>query len=359
MVWLKRLSFLVAGILALIIALLAYVMLFVNPNDFKDQLKNVAQQKANVTLRLDGDIRWSFFPWLGLELENIGVALGNDPEILQFDRAEFGLAILPLFERKIQVDRVNLVNLSARLNKNANGQGNWQLNLPSSASNDERAQSPVAQSSAQPAPESTTTDVTTANSAATFQLPDLQLDELRIENAQVQYRDEQTQQLINATINVQLNDVQWDKAWPMAMDIVLTQSDLEGKLPIQAKASLNANRSCFPGRETASLEGLVLNAEVAGDSLPVSPISANLSAMTVDLDLPQGNIIADGLPLSVLGVHVDANVQAYQVLSNPQFCAVSYVGAFNPRYLITRLNLHLTDSCPEKDFTRLRAEGAV
>ncbi|RNF48778.1 AsmA family protein [Marinomonas hwangdonensis] len=356
MVWLKRLSFLVAGILALIIALLAYVMLFVNPNDFKDQLKNVAQQKANVTLRLDGDIRWSFFPWLGLELENIGVALGNDPEILQFDRAEFGLAILPLFERKIQVDRVNLVNLSARLNKDANGQGNWQLNLPSSASNDERTQSPVAQGSAQPAPESTTTDVTTANSAATFQLPDLQLDELRIENAQVQYRDEQTQQLINATINVQLNDVQWDKAWPMAMDIVLTQSDLEGKLPIQAKASLNANLSVFPERESASLEGLVLNAEVAGDSLPVSPISANLSAMTVDLDLPQENIIADGLALSVLGVNVDAKVQAYQVLSNPQFSAVLSVGEFNPRYLLTRLNLPLPDMSDETALTKARAE---
>lgn len=356
MVWLKRLSFLVAGILALIIALLAYVMLFVNPNDFKDQLKSVAQQKANVTLRLDGDIRWSFFPWLGLELENIGVALGNDPEILQFDRAEFGLAILPLFERKIQVDRVNLVNLSARLHKDANGQGNWQLNLPSSASNDGRAQSSAAQSSAQLATESTTADSTMADSAASFQLPDLQLDELRIENAQVQYRDEQTQQLINATINVQLNDVQWDKAWPMAMDIALTQSDLEGKSPMQAKASLNANLSVFPERESASLEGLVLNAEVAGDSLPVSPISANLSAMTVDLDLPQENIIADGLALSVLGVNVDAKVQAYQVLSNPQFSAVLSVGEFNPRYLLTRLNLPLPDMSDETALTKARAE---
>jgi len=40
---------------------------------------------------LDGDISWSFFPWLGLEsLKNIGVALGSRRGILTVDRAEFG-----------------------------------------------------------------------------------------------------------------------------------------------------------------------------------------------------------------------------------------------------------------------------
>jgi AsmA protein len=141
MVWIKRLSLLVASLLAFIVVLLAYVMLFVNPNDFKDELKSVALEKANVNLRLDGDISWSFFPWLGLELENIGVALGADAEILQFDRAEFGLAILPLLEKKIQVNKVNLVNLKASLNKDAQGQGNWQLDLPESSSSHSQAAS--------------------------------------------------------------------------------------------------------------------------------------------------------------------------------------------------------------------------
>ncbi|MCW8356768.1 AsmA family protein [Marinomonas pontica] len=61
MVWLKRIGMLVVGLFAVIALLLAYVMLFVNPNDFKDELKNVALEKANVSLRLDGDISWSFF----------------------------------------------------------------------------------------------------------------------------------------------------------------------------------------------------------------------------------------------------------------------------------------------------------
>jgi|GEM_PF-1295493 len=346
MVWIKRLSLFVVGLLAIMALLLAYVMLFVNPNDFKDELKSVALEKANVSLRLDGDISWSFFPWLGLELENIGVALGDDPEIVQFDRAEFGVAILPLLERKIQVNKVNLVNLKARLNKDAQGQGNWQLESSTVATSKDDS---TAQTSAKV--------VTQANGPSeSFKIPDIQLDELRIENAQILYRDEQTKQLINAVLNVQLNDVQWDKAWPMVMDIAVTQSDLQGQSPVKAKATLNANLTVFPERESLSLDSLVLSADLEGDNLPTSPMSAKVSAVNVELDLPQENVLAEGVALSVLGVNVDAKVQAYQVLSDPQFSAVLSVGEFNPRYLMTRLKLPLPEMSDDTALTKARAE---
>lgn len=349
MVWIKRLSLLVASLLAFIVVLLAYVMLFVNPNDFKDELKSVALEKANVNLRLDGDINWSFFPWLGLELENIGVALGTDAEILQFDRAEFGLAILPLLEKKIQVNKVNLVNLKASLNKDAQGQGNWQLDLPEPSASNAQAASGSSSATTTPSVEES------SESATPMNLPDIQLDELRIENAQVTYRDEQTKQLINATFNVQLNDVQWDKAWPMAMDVALTQSDLQGNTPLQLKATLNANLAVFPERESLSLDSLVLSGDVSSDALPTSPIEMKLSATNIDLDLPQENVLVEGLALSTLGVNIDAKIQAYQVLSSPQFSGVLSIGEFNPRYLMTRLNLPIPDMSDDTALTKARA----
>ena len=349
MVWIKRLSLLVASLLAFIVVLLAYVMLFVNPNDFKDELKSVALEKANVNLRLDGDISWSFFPWLGLELENIGVALGTDAEILQFDRAEFGLAILPLLEKKIQVNKVNLVNLKASLNKDAQGQGNWQLDLPETSASNSQAASGSSSATTATSVEDSSESVTPMN------LPDIQLDELRIENAQVTYRDEQTKQLINATFNVQLNDVQWDKAWPMAMDVALTQSDLQGNTPLQLKATLNANLAVFPERESLSLDSLVLSGDVSSDALPTSPIEVKLSATNIDLDLPQENVLVEGLALSTLGLNVDAKIQAYQVLSSPQFSGVLSIGEFNPRYLMTRLNLPIPDMSDDTALTKARA----
>ena len=239
---------------------------------------------------------------------------------------------------------MNLVNLKASLNKNAQGQVNWQLDLPDN--------SPAASSSAST---NTASNNSSDNTVEKIKFPDIQLDELRIENAQVQYRDEQTKRLINATLNVQLNDVQWDKAWPMVMDIAVTQSDLQGKSPIKAKATLNANLAVFPERESLSLDSLVLSGEVESDLLPTSPISAKLSATNVDLDLPQENVLVEGLALSVLGVNVDAKIQAYQVLSEPQFSAVLTVGEFNPRYLMTRLNLPLPEMSDDKALTKARA----
>ena len=355
MVWVKRLSLLVISLLVLVFALLAYVTVFVNPNDFKDELKSVALEKAGVNLRLDGDINWSFFPWLGLELENIGVALGSDAEILQFDKAEFGLAIMPLLEQKIQVNKVNLVNLKASLRKDKNGQGNWQLDLPEESSNS--AQTTEAKNTNNPVSAVATDDVAVEN--IEFTLPDLQLDELRIENAQVEYRDEQTNQLINATLNVQLNDVQWDKAWPMVMDAAVTQSDLDGNSAMKAAMKLNANLAVFPSRESLSLDSLVLSGEVESEALPVSPIKAKLSAAKVDFDLPQENALVEGLALSALGLNIDADIQAYEVLSEPKFSVSLSLGNFNPREVMASLNLPVPDMSDNKAFTNVRANIAL
>ncbi|MBD5771075.1 AsmA family protein [Marinomonas colpomeniae] len=347
MVWIKRLSLLVVGLIALLAVLLISVVLFVNPNNFKDELKAVALDKANVNLRLDGDIQWSFFPWLGLELEDIGVALGSDAEILQFDRAEFGLAIMPLFERKIQVDKVNLVNLKASLNKDANGQGNWQLELP------EKNGSTVTKQTVTATAAAVVSD--TESSSSTPVIPNLQLAELRIENAQVIYRDEQADQLINATLDVRLNDVQWDKAWPMAMDIAFTQSDLQGNSPIKANATLNANLSVFPEREYLSLDALVLSGSLESDLLPASPLEGKLSAIKVDVDLPQENLLIEGLTLSALDMNLDARIQAYQMLSEPEFLAVLSLGEFNPREVMERLNITLPDMSDNTALTKIQA----
>ncbi|MEP0074155.1 MAG: AsmA family protein [Marinomonas sp.] len=352
MVWLKRLSILIGGLLVLVALLLASVMLFVNPNDFKDELKTVALEKANVNLRLDGDISWSFFPWLGLELEGIGVALGSDAEILQFDRAEFGLAIKPLLQQKIQVNKVNLVNLKASLNKDKNGQGNWELDIPENSAE-------VAQATSEETTSLASSTADDATEAEPFVIPEIQLDELRIENAQLQYRDEQTNQLVNATLNVQINDVQWDKAWPMAMDVALTQSDLQGNSPIKANVQLSANLSVFPEREAFSVDALALSAKVESGLLPASPLEAKLNAIRVDFDLPQENVLLDGVTLSTLGVNLDAKLEAYQVLSDPQFTAIFSVGEFNPRDVISALNIELPEMSDDTAFTSAQMNMSV
>ncbi|MBJ7537832.1 AsmA family protein [Marinomonas transparens] len=362
MVWIKRLSILIASLLALIVAVLTYVMLFVNPNDFKGELKNVAYEKANVTLRLDGDLSWSFFPWLGLSLENIGVALGEDAEIVQFDRAEFGLAIMPLLKRTIQVDKVKLINLKANLLVDKAGQANWQYTMPadlpvSNSPSNTKINPDASQSSdvvtSQPAP------VVSSEDQAPAPLPNIQLDELLIENAQIQYRDEQSKQLVSAKLNVKLKDVTWDKAWPMVLDLAVTQSDLEGNFPLKANMTLNANLTVFPEKEALSLGSLVLSADVESGALPVSPLKAKLSATSMDMDLPQENLFIEGLALSGLGLNLDGKIQAYQVLSDPQFTASFSLGEFNPRDVMKALKITAPEMSDAKALTKAQLDMTI
>ncbi|AEF53489.1 AsmA family protein [Marinomonas posidonica] len=353
MVWFKRFVYFVLILLTLIGLALAYVGLFVNPNDFKDELKNVAMEKANVRLRLEGDIGWSFFPWLGLEMENIGVAIGSDAEIVQFDRAEFGLAMLPLLEQKIQVNKVNLVNLKAHLHQNAQGEGNWQLQIPPSTSKTDANMAVVKGSSNVSASASQTAH------SSDVKIPDIHLEELRIEKAQIVYRNEQTKQLIEADLDVQLKDVQWDKAWPMVMEASLTQSDLQGHQSIKVEASLNSQLTVFPERESLLLDALVVQASISGEAIPASPLEAKLSAVNVAMDLPQENLLIDGLSLSSMGVNLDAKVQAFEVLSDPKFSATLSVGAFNPRTLLTALQIPLPDMADSTALTKASANVAL
>ncbi|BFM49685.1 AsmA family protein [Marinomonas sp. THO17] len=359
MVWLKRVFYLLLILFGLLGAALAYLGLFVNPNDFKDELKSLALEKANIHLRLDGDIRWSFFPWLGLQLEDIGVALGGQAEVVEFGRAEFGLAILPLFERRIQVDKVNLMNLKANLVKNTQGQGNWQFNLPET----QVSQMTSAQVTEKGAKANNTTEITSVQNTSTsdtqFTIPDIQLDELRIENAQVSYRDEQSQQWIQAQLDVQLQDVQWHKAWPMQLQVKVTQSDLSGAQTLQLEADVKSLLTVFPERESMQFEGIQVNATVASENLLSSPLEAKLSAAKVSLDLPQENVLVEGLALSALGLDMDAKIDAYQVMSAPQFTASLALHRFNPRLLLKKLDLAVPEMADETAFTSVKADLAL
>ncbi len=352
MKWLKRLGVAMGVLLVLLMAILAYVMFFVNSDSFKTELQKVALEKADIHLRIDGDIQWSFFPWLGLELDDIGVAIGKDPEILQFDRAEFGLAILPLLKHTIQVDRVRLVNLKASLNVDKSGRGNWQR-FPEADATSTPDTAPAASNNA---PASSSYQAASSGGDASS-IPNIQLDSLEIDNAQVTYIDEKTQQKIDATFNVNLSNVQWDKAWPMVMDAVVKQSDLAGKNTLTVSSKLTGDLTVFPNREVFSLANASLSTELQGDTLPASPLKATLAIKQLDMDVPQENLFMDGVSVDALGVSASAKVQLYQVLSNPQYTASLSIGEFNPRKVLQQLNITLPDMADDSALTK--ASGDV
>lgn len=352
MVWIKRIVLVLILMLVLLAGALSYVMIFVDPNGFKDELQSVARQKADIRLRLDGDIKWSFFPWIGLEMDDIGVALGSGQEIVRFDHGEFGVAIEPLFKRSIQVKKVLLDGLKANLFVDKKGQANW-LRPSQKVSDGKIANVPSAKMSSISHPSSNSV-MPEAIMSSFF--PDIHLDELLIKNAEIHYRNLSTNQKIRAFVNVALKNVQWDKAWPMDMSIHLKKSDLDDKNELELNTKLKANLAVFPQRENLSLDSLSATLDLTDKALFKSKVKAKLTIENVDFDVPQENVLADGISINSLGVRMDAQLKAYQVLTDPQFSAMLSSGEFNLREVFNQLDVPLPAMADDQSLTSMSAD---
>ena len=124
----KILGLVLLGLLLIIVALgFALTHLF-DPNDYKDEIRQIARDKAHIELTLNGDIGWSLFPWLGLELHEASVATLAKPTEPFADLKMLGLSVrvLPLLRREVQMSDVRVEGLNLRLNRDKDGHGNWE-----------------------------------------------------------------------------------------------------------------------------------------------------------------------------------------------------------------------------------------
>jgi AsmA protein len=185
----KILGLFVLGLLLIIVALgFALTHLF-DPNDYKDEIRQLARDKAHIELTLNGDIGWSLFPWLGLELHEASVATLTAPDKPFADLQMLGLSVrvLPLLRREVQMSDVRVEGLNLTLARDENGHGNWE-------------------DIGKPAPGSVTTAPQAADgSPAAPAKPEkpgqpvkLDIDSLTVNNARIEYVDARKGQTFSA-----------------------------------------------------------------------------------------------------------------------------------------------------------------
>ncbi|OZA79107.1 MAG: hypothetical protein B7X64_11145, partial [Halothiobacillus sp. 39-53-45] len=126
--WFKRgIMLLVAIILVAFIAAFAFVATF-NPNDYKDQIARLVQDKTGRSIEFAGPISVTLFPWLGATLKEVSV--GNAPgfdekTMLQAKTVEVKAALLPLLRGKFEIGTLVLDDATIHLARNRNGVTNW------------------------------------------------------------------------------------------------------------------------------------------------------------------------------------------------------------------------------------------
>ncbi len=105
-----------ATLVGIAVAGAAYVALTFDPNDYKAQIIRAVKDSTQRNLRLDGDIKLSFYPNIGASLSKVSLSeFGSDKEFAAIESARVSLALLPLLRRQVVVNEVAVSGLKAGL----------------------------------------------------------------------------------------------------------------------------------------------------------------------------------------------------------------------------------------------------
>lgn len=312
----KILGLVLLGLLLIIVALgFALTHLF-DPNDYKEEIRQIARDKAHIELTLNGDIGWSLFPWLGLELHEASVATLAAPTQPFADLQMLGLSVrvLPLLRREVQMSDVRVEGLNLRLNRDKQGHGNWEdigKNLP-----DETAGAPA------PAPVEPVAETKPEKPPQPIRLD---IDSLTINNARVEYTDEQTgKQLSAESIQLSAGAIHEGASIPLKLTAFLGSNQ-----PLmRVKTELNGNLRIQRALKRYQFEDMRLSGEATGEPLQGKTVSFSTQGQLL-VDLAANVAEWTNLKLAANQLRALGELKANDLDKTPQISGALSVAQFD------------------------------
>ena len=273
----------------LIIAAVLLAPRFVDPNDFKPQITSLIKQHTGRDIVIDGDIKLSVFPWIGVSLGKVELKELPDFGVKQFvalNSADIKVKLLPLLSKQVEVDRVSIDGLTLNLVRLENGIANWET-LSGPATKQPDTTEPEQK-------ETTNNNGKPANGLAALSLAGLSLN-----NAYISYNDKTApQHAVIEQLNLNIDKVGFNHAIPFDADFIATvsQPQLKDKLSASGKVTLNETLDQF------TLNDLKLKTDLEGQVVKQGLIHADLQSGQIEFDKNTLAIqIASGLKLAVNG----------------------------------------------------------
>ena len=103
---------------------------FVTLNQFKELAVQKVREATGRNLTIAGDIKVSFYPVLGAKIDKISLSnvLGADQaSMVSVEQLLVGVKVMPLLEKRVELDKIILNKPVVYLEKDASGKGNWEF----------------------------------------------------------------------------------------------------------------------------------------------------------------------------------------------------------------------------------------
>ncbi|WP_339490892.1 AsmA family protein [Pseudomonas sp. EL_65y_Pfl2_R95] len=268
----KILGLFFLGLLLIIVALgFALTHLF-DPNDYKDEIRDLAREKANLELTLNGDIGWSLFPWLGLELTDATLASADTPDKPFADLRLLGLSVrvLPLLRKEVQMSDIRVDGLNLNLDVDEKGHSNWEnIGHPKKVANT------AEDSAAKPEPSAPATPAKSGDPVK------LDIDSLIVNSARVNYHNAQKGQQFSAeSIQLTTGAIQEGASIPIKLSGFFGIN----KPVLRARTELQGDLRFDQVLKRYELENAKISGEASGEPLNGQTLTYALQGqLTVDM----------------------------------------------------------------------------
>lgn len=328
---LKIAGLVVGGLIALIVLALVLVVVFVDPNDYRDDIERIVESQTGRPLTLSGELQLAVFPWLALETgpASLGDAPGfGDEPFAAIEQARVGVRLLPLLRGKIEVGNVRLAGARVRLITDEQGRNNW-----SDLGASEQQES------------------ATEESGSSIELPTIA--GLRIEDAAmtIENRQEKTRQVVR-DFNLTTGRLSSGEPFELETDFVFEQdASLSAKVQVAGTVTADLERNMYrlaepvidttvsgagyPAdgipiavrakfleadieHEAYRLNGLAVTTAWKGDGLPPAGVPLSLRADDLSANLAAQTLEIAGLDAEVAEAHLTGTLKGEEIMDAPR-----------------------------------------
>ncbi|HKQ26920.1 MAG TPA: AsmA family protein [Burkholderiales bacterium] len=123
---LKWILIAVGAVVVLFAGVLAFIAATFDPNQYKAQVADLVKEKTQRVLTIEGDIRLTLFPRVGVQLGKTRLSeFRGDKDFAGLEQIRVSLALLPLLSKQVVVDQIQLDGLRVNLVKHKDGTNNF------------------------------------------------------------------------------------------------------------------------------------------------------------------------------------------------------------------------------------------
>ncbi|WP_417228242.1 AsmA family protein [Amphritea sp.] len=311
---LKIFGGLIALLLVVVVAGGVLLGMFFDPNEYKPEIQKLALEKGGVQLQINGDLGWSVFPWLGIEINQIKVNYPGKPQLAELNQAQVSVELPALLSGNVKMSSILLDGLTLNLEQSKQG-SNWAV-----------------AGTAQPSTESTPETAAESSGGAAIALD---IESIAITNGNISYNDTTTgSKVLLKNFSMTSGKVTTGAYFPAELSFQAEQYQADQK-QLTVDAALTAEFFLDLANQQYNIKGLASTLGLSGVAFNDKTVQVKLNS-DIEANLANETATLKGMSLSAANVAAKGDVSVAS-FSKPVISGNLNVAQFSLQELLAAL----------------------